>query len=168
MSNVIDPFDDEYLKYDKVKHEYKGTPKLILDYSGVDLTQELDSFGDANESTLPQRFVDKASRLVYQLVYNHCGPSRRQLMQYIMAKNPDIRDYLKEWISEQVEYMLANGFVGLESGIDFGKLSSVNLSEIRGRRMYSPLVVDSMRSVGLLNTNYIYTIMNIEYEENNY
>ncbi len=168
MLEMIDPFSDDYLKYNKTKHEYKGTPKLILDYSGIDLSSELDTFGDANASTLPQRFVDKASRLIYQLIYNYSGPSKRQLMQYIMAKNPEIREYLKDWISEQVEYMLANGFVGLESGIDFGKLSSVKLSEIRGMRMYSPLVVDSIRSVGLLNTNYVYTTMNIEYEENNY
>ena len=167
-NKIVDPFNDEYLVYDYTKHEYKGTPQLLKDFAGIDLSQELDGFGDSNESTLPQRFMDKVSRLVYQYLYNHAGTTKRQMMQYILAKNLDIRDFLKDWISEQGQYMMANGYLGLESGIDYGKLKYIDMNQIRGSRSYAPLMIDSMRSLGLLNTNYTYTLVNLEYKENNY
>jgi len=163
---LINPFNDDYLIYDLKKHKYYGTPKLLID-SGIDLTI-LDDYGDISPQTLPERFVKKASDMVYQCIFNRVGSHNRQIIQFILAKNSNIRENLKDWIIWQAEYLLSVGSIQLDSGVLLKSGRTMDYGNLRGSAAYSAEMIDDMRSIGILNRNFATTLKNIDYTENNY
>ena len=167
VNNFIDPFDDSELKYDFDRHEYYGTNTLLLN-NGIDLHKELDTFGVTNIETLANRFIRRASKRVYQYIYNHCGVNGVQLRQFLMAKVPHLRNMIKDWIVLQTEYMVVNGMINLEGGINFKTGKMVDHNNLRGSRAYSSEMIDDMRRIGMLDTNFHAIIADISYGKNNY
>lgn len=159
------PFDDEQIKYDYTRHEYYGTSALLHDY-GEDLISELDTFGDTNPETLPDRFVREASKEVYQCVYEHTIIGNYPFFQYILAKDPNYRQSLKDWIYWQTIYILRHG--DLKDDLVFSSKSSDDASDkFRGELSYSKKMLTDMARLGILFSGTIY-IYPPDYEEGSY
>lgn len=163
---IVNPYNDDYLTYNYEKHQYYGTVKLLND-ANIDLSI-LDDYGDISPQTIEERFVKKASDMVYQCIYNRTGSYNRKVIQYILARNSALRENLKDWIIWQAEYLLSVGQITLDSGVllKIGKV--MDYSALRGSAAYSAEMIDDMRSIGILNRNYISTMVDLSYTENNY
>lgn len=144
------PKNDSDMTYDFTNHRYVLTKSFLLK-NGQNLDELLDTTGDSNKSTLPLRLLQRASMLVYNHIYsfNHDVLS----VEYHLAKNPELRRFIKEFLLEQVFYMLSNGDLSLEAGIDLIRLRALGASKIMAAGM-SAQVEKMIMNSGIINSIY--------------
>lgn len=128
------PFDDDYMKYDYNTHIYYLTPKAAIDLIGENLDTRLNTYGDSNPSTMAERFCKKSARKLWRYVKAHTY--EYSYIEYIVAKDGNLRKFVQDLLLSQLEYNLLNGFPDEESGM-FNN-SVVAISEIRNERAISP------------------------------
>lgn len=152
--------------YDYNEHMYILTPTFIMQEYGINLATTLELTDVENPADMPKIWLKRVSRMIYEKLYSTTYD--RAYKEFILAKNGNLRQYIQFWLGEQALYMLNNGDIGLQAGISYEKSSSNDLYQMRGDRMYSPLVIQSMKSVGALYTgNYAY-VGTFSYEEDGY
>ena len=64
--------------------------------------------------------------------------------------------------------MLNNGDIGLQAGISYEKSTSNDLYQIRGDRMYSPIMIQNMLSTGALYSGTLCYHGDFSYEKDEY
>lgn len=134
------PFDDEIMKYDYALHRYVLTSSGVLSQLGENLDVILNSTGDANPSTLADRVLRRVSQTVYMYIYS--DTANEEWIEYILAVYPPLRDWVREMLQAQLLYMLANGDLGLYSGVNIAKGQAMDVEALRGRARIAPEVED--------------------------
>lgn len=134
------PFDDDSMIYDYNAHRYVLTVKGVLTELGEDLDLILNPTGDGNPSTLASRVLKRVSQTVYSYIYR--DSANEEWLEYILAKYPPLRATVKEMLQAQLLYMLANGDIGLYSGVNVGKGQAMNIEDLRGRARVAVEVED--------------------------
>jgi len=74
-------------------------------------------------------------------------------VEYQLAKNPEIRKHIKRALFEQALYMLSNGDLTLEAGVDLIRLRALNTSRIMSSGL-SANVEKILVNSGIINTVY--------------
>ena len=144
------PFDDNEMMYDYKKHRYVLTRAGVEERLKIVLADELNTTGSANAAAEVNVFLDDVSADVYTYVYDHA--QNRLIAEYIMAKDPFVRDAIKEAMILQTRYLYINGNIADEAGIDFTRGVAMPLEEIRGERRMSKRARDELANAGLLYT----------------
>lgn len=124
------PYSDKDMTYDYNSHKYVLTPQCVKNELGQDLEEVLDKTGDANPSTLAERFLKRVSHLVYCHIYAYA--QNVPLVEYMLAKQERFRDVLKNAMLERVLFMLTSGDVTTQSGLnlrDGRKISKADLKD---------------------------------------
>lgn len=134
------PFDDEIMKYDYTTHRYVLTEKGVLDELGENLDVILNATGDANSSTLAERFLKRVSQTVYTSLYRYS--QGEEYLEFLLATYPPLRARVKEMLQAQTLYMLMNGDLGLMSGVNVAKGNAMDIEALRGRARLAPEVED--------------------------
>lgn len=134
------PFDDGIMTYDYKTHRYVLTEGGVLSELGVNLDMLLNATGDANPSTLASRILKRVSQIVYTYIYR--DTANELWLEYILATYAPLRDTVKEMLQAQLLYMLANGDIGLYSGVNVAKGQAMNIDDLRGRARVAPEVED--------------------------
>ena len=139
MSNY--PYDDEHMKYDYTLHGYVLTTKGVLQLLGENLDTYLDSTGDADPSTLPDRILRKISRHVYNYIYAHS--QNVDFIERMLATYPPCRDMIREALVAEVDYNLYNGTFWnyVDNDHEYSKNVSVDTNAILGRRLPNGICV---------------------------
>lgn len=132
--------DDTVMTYDYTLHGYVLTPTGVKEELGEDLSMLLNADSDANPTTLPNRFLKQVSRSVYGYFKQKAG-SNYSVIEYILAKDDRLRDDIKDALMSQVLYVLTNGFVNMQSGLNLASNTSLDLDKIRGETRVSQEVV---------------------------
>jgi len=147
---VTYPFNDSDMTYDLSNHRYALSKGYLLK-NGQNLDEILDATGDSNKSTLPKRLLERASMLVYNHIYsfnhNMFGP------EYHLAKNAQLRTMIRDVLLEQVLFMLSNGDLSLEAGVDLIRLKALNTSKIMSAGI-SAQVEEMLLNSGIINSIY--------------
>lgn len=130
MANLF-PVSDNYMVYDYETHRYVLTEKGVLSELGENLQVILDTGGDANPSTLVNRFLKKISQTVYLYLYR--DSMNPDWTEYILATYPALRPWIKEMLLAQTLYTLENGFVNDYSGVNIAKGHTIDIEWLRGR-----------------------------------
>ena len=152
------PFDDEIMTYDYITHRYVLTERGVFNELGVNLDAILNASGDANPSALATRILKRASETVYLWLYKDSWNA--QWLEYVLATLPSLRATVKEMLQSQLLYMLANGDLGLYSGVNIAKGQAMNIADLRGRARIAPEVEDlAMQTVPELGYCLKYTGM---------
>ncbi len=162
---MILPYTDNHLIYDYENHMYNITPEYMLDEYGINLNDVLEDSGMISPADLPKMWLKRVSNLVYNRIYlsgNMYGK------EYVLAKDGNFRRLIKFWLGEQALYMLNSGDIGMQSGISFERGTSNELYQIRGDRMYSPLMIQSMLNTGILYMGINNVLYEPKYEEEGY
>lgn len=128
------PFDDDYMKYDYNTHIYYLTSKAAIDLIGENLDTRLNTYGDSNPSTMAERFCKKSARKLWRYVKAHTY--EYSYIEYIVAKDGNLRKFVQDLLLSQLEYNLLNGFPDEESGMFNNSVAAI--SEIRNERAISP------------------------------
>lgn len=139
------PFDDEIMKYDYTKHRYVLTEKGVLTELGENLDVILNATGDANPSTLAERFLARVSQTVYTTLYRNS--QGEAYLEYILATYPPLRPRIMEMLQAQTLYMLMNGDIGLMSGVNVAKGQAMDINALRGRARLAPEVEDLANAI---------------------
>lgn len=112
------PYSDEYMVYDYSKHQYRLTPKAVLDKLNEDLTRYSPATS-ANRQRDAEIMLENISDEVYNQVYedslNYLVP------EFVMAKCPSARAIIQQALIEQVKYFCFNGAISVYSGVNFQK-----------------------------------------------
>lgn len=101
------PFNDDAMIYDYKKHQYILNERYVLETLGVNMAEYLDTTGDANPSTLPQRVLRRVSDFLYRYIYAH--GRNKDYIEFLLAKYPPCRDIIKDCLVDEVYYQLRNG-----------------------------------------------------------
>lgn len=133
------PFDDTVMEYDYRHHRYVLTERGVLEELGEDLRVILNADCDANPTTLPQRFLQKVSQVVYNYIRGQC--SDWNYIEHILACDRRIRYLIEEMLIAQTAYVLQNGFTAMSSGIDASKGSVTDIFALRGWQKVADEVV---------------------------
>lgn len=134
------PFDDETMTYDYITHRYVLTERNVFNELGENLDAILNASGDGNPSALASRILKRVSQTVYLWLYEDSWNS--QWLEYVLATLPPLRGIVKEMLQSQLLYMLANGDLGLYSGVNIAKGQAMNINDLRGRARIAPEVED--------------------------
>ena len=113
------PYDDNYMKYDYEEHRYILTEKAVLDKNNISLSERLNVAGAVNKASLPNKFLDEISEIVYTQIYDYS--SQPEIQKYQLAKIPSARNIIMKAMLRQVDYALVNGFLDQYSGVDLRK-----------------------------------------------
>ena len=145
------PYNDQDMKYDYTYHGYVLTKGFLLK-NGQNLDELLDATGDSSKSSLPQRLLQRARMLVYNHIYsfNH----DMFTVEYQLAKNPNLRLIMRDVMLEQVLFMLSNGDLSLEAGVDLIRLRALATSKIMSAGI-SGQVEKMLLNSGIINSIYI-------------
>ena len=135
------PYDDEYMTYDYRLHRYVLTDKAVLDILGENLNVMLVN----SETTTKNAFLRKVTNTVYEYILS--ASQSPDYIEYILAKDENLRDMIQEMLISQVEYMLANGAVDSYSGINMAKGHYIDLDKIRNGRHVSMLVEQKANAI---------------------
>ena len=159
------------MKYDYNTHIYYLTPKAAIDLIGENLDTRLNTYGDSNPSTMAERFCKKSARKLWRYVKAHTY--EYSYIEYIVAKDGNLRKFVQDLLLSQLEYNLLNGFPDEESGMFNNSVAAI--SEIRNERAISPDNYNDVFGVFLpgyrftMGTNtHLPTVCPSAYEKENY
>ena len=125
------PYDDEYMTYDYRTHKYILTEKAVLD----ELGENLDVVLVNSDPTSRNAFLRKVSRSVYDYILS--ASQSPDYIEYILAKDGNLRQMILDMLISQTEYMLVNGALGSYSGINMAKGHYIELDKMRDGRQVS-------------------------------
>lgn len=125
------PYDDEIMTYDYTNHRYVLTPQGVFEQFGYNLEVILDNGSPTDPRTRADRLLKKVSQSVYLWLYE-CTMNRDWL-EFILATYPPLRDWVREMLQAQLEYVLDNNFVNDFSGVNIAKGNTVDINWLRGR-----------------------------------
>jgi|AGTN01.1.fsa_nt_gi hypothetical protein len=129
------PYSDDKMIYDAVAHRYILTPDTVKIDLGIDLDAALNKGGDANPSTLPERFCRDVSTKFYDYVYQHSP--QKNLIEYTLAKREECRNLIYQCLLNETRYVLKNGDFWNYAGVNLSKGQAIPLEGLRGRSIVS-------------------------------
>lgn len=101
------PYNDETMIYDFRLHGYVLTPKGVEIELNTVLENYVDTTGDADPSTLPNKILRRISKHVYAWIYAHTPNTN--FIERLLAVYPPCRERIREVLLCEVEYNLNNG-----------------------------------------------------------
>lgn len=110
------PYSDEEMVYNYEEHRYVITKEYVFNKTGIDLDRVLNPGYTSTPQKLSEQVLDEISSEIYNWVYEHNQNNLYQ--EFVMAKSPDFRVYLKRALLEQVLYVLRNGDLLQYSGVN--------------------------------------------------
>lgn len=139
------PYSDDDMEYDKNIHQYILTENYCVNELCFPMGLGLNNTNTTKSSSSAKRFLKRVSSVVYRYIYKHT--TNEALVEFIIAKDPKIRDLFLEALSEQLLYMRKNGDLNLYSGVDFKKGTYIDLDY---NKAISPITKDILDECGLL------------------
>ena len=134
------PYDDSNMRYDYGLHRYVLTKEGVFEILGINLDTQFNQFEPNARQRRVERFLKKVTNTVYDYIYE--GSWNSQYLEYVLAKCPELREYIQEMLSEQVEYALENNFIQDFSGVNISKNSAIKKNDLRGSMRVAKRVED--------------------------
>jgi len=140
--------NDKYITYDLDTHRHTITEEYMRDKFGIELSNELDSTGDINPATLPKRWLNQISILIYNFIYRYA--KNKYVTEYKLANEEERIDCLQEAMGQLAfSLLLVNNNISLLTGISIQDGKKVERTDII-QNIVPVNVEDLLRSGGLL------------------
>ena len=140
--------NNEYITYDINKHRHTITEEYMRDEYGVELAGVLDSTGDINPATLPQRWLNQVSILLHNYIYRYA--KNKKVTEYKLATDDNWIDCLQEAMGQlALSLLLTNNNISLLTGISIQDGKKVDREDIV-KNIVPVNVEDILRNGGLL------------------
>lgn len=137
------PKNQEDMLYDNELHMYIMTLDYVKKRTGVDLTLMVNSPYVVDKTTAAQNIMKEISEQLYLYAYSY-NINYKDYIEYLMAKSPKAREYIREAILKQLSYTIRNGKIDEYAGTNVSyndKNASTPLEELRGDRMVHPSAI---------------------------
>lgn len=125
------PYSDQTMTYDFKRHQYVLTTQGVFLELGENLDTYFPTGSDSNQSTRAKRLLERISRKVYNYIYQ--DSMNASWLEFELAKQPFLRERIKDMLIYQLEYFLVNGDPTLNSGVNIDKGSAMDINQLRGR-----------------------------------
>lgn len=139
----------EKIYFDEDSQRYVLTDDYVKQETGIDLSATLNSFGDANPTSLPTRFLKRVSMIVYNFIESRTYLNRSAINFTIQGLKSKKNAFCEALIN-QVLYMVNTGDLGLQSGVNLKDGRAMHLNELRGIVRMSADAVDCLTNAGFL------------------
>lgn len=133
------PFSDAQMVYNYQSHRYILTAECVRNELNMDLATTLNTRGVIDSGTAVNSFLNQISRDIYAYIYSL--NTYNDLQEYLAAKHPRARDFLRDAMLEQVLYVQINGDLTKMSGIDMRKGAHIDRGYLR-RASIAPVAED--------------------------
>lgn len=157
------PYTDNDMVYDFKKHRYILTAAAAQNALNVVLSAALNSSDPQNPAAEVENFLNEVSMSVYEYIYSHSRS--RQVIEYLLAKEPNFREVLKEAMEWQAKYFYVNANIAQEAGVDLRRGFAMTLEDLRGDRRISPYARNVLANAGLLYSGVITLRGNVVFRE---
>lgn len=163
--NEITPYSDTDIEYDLTKHRYRAT-KGYADEICKGTTGK--SFQVAIGGEAQERFKrEELSADMYKGVqkYNRRDEDKRRTTEFLMAKNGDLRDVIKESLGDQIRADLRSGYSMQKdlAWVNPERATVLDLSKVPG---VAPDSIEGLLSSGILHKGpYSYSIDDDDYRD---
>ena len=137
------PLSDGAMVYDYDRHFYVLTYEYVKQETGVDLQLLISSPFIVDKNVAVANMLKDISAQVYNFVYSY-NARYNDYQEYLMAKSPKARDFIKEALLKQLSYVIRNGKLNEFAGINvsYNQMNAVNLlDDMRGERSIHPEAV---------------------------
>lgn len=134
---------NQHSYYDEYWGRYILTEEAVKMQLGVNIHERLKTLPDTYN---PQIFLKRVSDMVYNWAEGQVPDAKR--ISYLAAKDFECNKYLIQAMLRQVEYMIYQGDIANESGIDWSNSSLLD-AEFYNRRL-SPEVKEILANSGLI------------------
>lgn len=141
------PFSDEDMEYDKNSHMYILTPYYCVNTLLFPDDLGLKMYDMQKKSSAVKAYLKRVSRTLYNFIYQHT--MQTPIVEWEIAKLPQIREPFKEALSEQLLYMRNNGDLQMYSGVDYKRGTMLDVPNYKA---ISPVAIQILNSCGLLYT----------------
>ena len=140
------------IAYDLDTHRYTITQEYMRDKFGIELARALDSTGDINAATLPQRWLNQVSIILYNYIYRYA--KNKKIHEYKLAMESDWIDCLQEAMGQLAYHLLlVNNNIGLLTGLSIENGKKIERVDII-QNVVPVQVEDILRNGGLLFRGY--------------
>jgi hypothetical protein len=140
--------NNEYITYDIKRHRHIITAEYMRDEYGVELAGVLDSTGDINPATLPERWLNQVSIIIHNYIYRYA--KNKKITEYKLAMEDDWIDCLQEAMGQlALSLLLTNNNISLLTGISIQDGKKVGRMDIM-QNVVPVNVEDILRNGGLL------------------
>ena len=140
--------NDNYIKYDISTHRHILQPEYMRDKFGVELSGVLDSTGDIHPASLPERWLNQISILLYNYIYRYA--KNKKVAEYKLATDDEWIDCLQEAMGQLAfSLLLVNNNISLLTGINIQDGKKVDREDII-QNVVPVNVEDILRNGGLL------------------
>ena len=134
------PLNAEDMIYDKELHMYIMTLDFVKQRTGVDITLMVNTPYVVDKTTAAQNIMRELSTQLYLYIYSY-NFNDKDYVEYLLAKSPKAREYLRESLLKQLSYTIRNGKINEFAGTNVSyndKNASTPLEELRGDRAIHP------------------------------
>ncbi len=120
---IIEPFEDDALKFDKVNDRYELTLSYVITIIG-------NVFKDTNEL---QRRIKLNSMIVYNYIYNHGNTNNKKYTRFILNHTKQGRHFILQCLESQMIADAKSGYndLGSENLIDIASGNAIDREKIR-------------------------------------
>jgi hypothetical protein len=135
------------MRYDAIKHRYILTVDHVLGSMNIDLRDVLNTSASADVANEAERVLDRVSKEVYAFIYRVAA--FRFTTERALAKDHDARPFLLSAMEEQLLYMLQNGDLAVQSGVNVQNVMAIDKTRLRAAEI-APLAYDIMMDSGFV------------------
>lgn len=104
---IIEPYSDDYMRYDKTDNRYVLTEKALLERVGVDLRARMASTSTASPEIVINAFTRRISDMIYTYIHNFSADNAGQ--DRLITVLPKLRRLLQRAMEIQALYVLTVG-----------------------------------------------------------
>ncbi len=105
--NQIQPYTDDFMRFDEQSGHYVLTEKAITDKCGIDLRARLSQDKTVNADIVINRICCTVSDMIYSFIHEFSICDKRQ--DCLIATVPELRNAVQKAMEYQMEFFLANG-----------------------------------------------------------
>ena len=120
----------DYLIFEENTGHYVLTDEAVQSELGVDLGASLNTSGDINPASVGERFRKRISMMIYNFIGTY-GPDENFVNAKIACSDTNKRAFTNALL-QQTLYVINNGDIGIQAGINLRDGRAMKLEELRG------------------------------------
>lgn len=113
--NMFEPYDDDFMRFDKITHQYVLTEAALLS-KGIDIRARMAATAAVSPENIIQTLVETTSDMIYQYIHDHSMDNNAQ--DWLIAHNPNLRLLIQRAMLQQAVHVINLGNLYYSSNAD--------------------------------------------------
>lgn len=115
MPECFKPYDDDFMRFDKITHQYVLTEAALLS-KGIDIRARMSATATVSPENVIQTLVETVSDMIYQYIHDQSMDNDAQ--DWVIAHNPRLRLLMQRAMLAQAVHVINLGNLYLSSRVE--------------------------------------------------